>query len=93
LWPAKLNQARLDGEPHKRFGFALASQVVNACDEFAKREGFLPAMNIHGLKCKPGNRAEAMGCNPTLYSGDTQTPTIHAAQSQLGALRFLGSQS
>ena len=61
---AKLNQARLDGEPHHRAGLALAADVVNACDEFTKGEGFLPAIDSHGLKCKPGNRADAMGCSP-----------------------------
>jgi hypothetical protein len=64
LLSAKLNQVRLVGESHNPSGFAFAADVVNARDEFTKRQGFLPAIGFHGLKCKPGNRAGAMGCSP-----------------------------
>jgi hypothetical protein len=46
---AELNQARLDGEPHNSFGLFSAAGVVNARNEFPKRQGFLPAIGFHGL--------------------------------------------
>ena len=61
---SKLNQACIDGEPHNPFGFLSAAGVVNGHDELTKRQVFLPAIGFHGLKCKSGNRADAMGCLP-----------------------------
>lgn len=64
---AKLNQVRLDGEPHNPAGFPFAADVVNARDELTKRQGALSAIGLHGPKCKPGNRAGAMGCLPHVH--------------------------
>lgn len=64
LLSAKFNQVRLEGEPHNAPGFAFAAAVVDARDEFTERQGFFPAIAFHGLKHKPGNRADAMGCSP-----------------------------
>jgi hypothetical protein len=57
LLSAKLNQVRLDGEPHKPSGLAFTATVVNARYELTKPECFFPVMGFHGLKCNPGNRA------------------------------------
>jgi hypothetical protein len=48
FWSLKLNQLRLDGEPHNPSGLMFATGVVNACDELPKRQGFLPALGFHG---------------------------------------------
>jgi hypothetical protein len=61
---AKVNQVRRGGEPHHPFGFLFAAGAVNARDEPAKLQDFLPAIRFHALKYKPGNRADAMGCFP-----------------------------
>jgi hypothetical protein len=42
---SKLNQARINGEPHNSFGFLSAAGVVNACDEFTKRQCLLLVIN------------------------------------------------
>ena len=64
LLSAKFNQVRLDGEPHKSPALVFAAAFINARDEFTKGEGLLPAIDSHGLNCKPGNGADAMGCLP-----------------------------
>jgi hypothetical protein len=51
LFSAKLNQVRLDGEPHNSFGFLSAASVVNGHDELTQRQDFLPAIGFHGRKC------------------------------------------
>ncbi|HEY5232918.1 MAG TPA: hypothetical protein VIK35_05240 [Verrucomicrobiae bacterium] len=61
LLSAKLNQARLDGEPHKPSGCAFTAAGVNMRDEFAERQVSLPAITFHGLKYKAENRATDMG--------------------------------
>jgi hypothetical protein len=66
LLSAKLNQVNLDGKPQNPSGLAFAADAVNARDPFTKGQGFLPAIGFHGLKCKPGNHAGAMGCSPHL---------------------------
>jgi hypothetical protein len=40
---------RLDGKPHNPSGFAFAADVVNARDEFAKRQRSVPAIVLHAL--------------------------------------------
>lgn len=72
LLSAKLNQMRPDGEPHNSGGFAFAADFVNARDELAKRQGFLPAIRFHAPKCKSGNRAGAMGCSPHIRPGESK---------------------
>jgi hypothetical protein len=66
LLSVKLNPMRLDGEPHNPSGLRFAPDIVNTRDEFTKRQGPLPAILLHALKCKPGNHADAMGCSPHL---------------------------
>src|ERR1035438_1213438 len=61
---SKFNQVRIDGQPHNPSGFAFAPSVIDARDEFTKRQASLPAIGSHGLMCNPGNRASAMGCSP-----------------------------
>jgi hypothetical protein len=70
---SKLNQACIDGEPHNPFGFLSAAGVVNGHDELTKRQVSLPAIGFHGLKCKPGNPAGAMGCLPHMGHSQPQT--------------------
>jgi hypothetical protein len=48
LLSTKLNEARLDGEPHNPPGLLSAAGVVNARNELPKRQGFLPAIGFHG---------------------------------------------
>ena len=62
----KLDQMRLDGEPHNPFGVAMAAAVIDARDKFAECHGIFPAIAFHGLKCKLKNLADAMGCSPHL---------------------------
>jgi hypothetical protein len=66
LWPPKLVQVRVEGEPHKSTGPAFTPGIVRGGDELAKRQWFLPAIRFHRLKYKPGDRATAMGCSPHL---------------------------
>ena len=46
---SKLNQARLDGEPHNPSGLVFAVGVVNARDELTKRQGLLLVIDLHGM--------------------------------------------
>jgi len=80
---SKLNQACIDGEPHNPFGFLSAAGVVNGHDELTKRQVSLPAIGFHGLKCKPGSRADAMGCLPHMATHSRKPPAD-------GWLRLLG---
>jgi|SRR5208282_424075 len=64
LWPPKLDQVRVEGEPHKSTGPAFTPGIVRGGDELAKRQGFLPAIRFHNLKYRLGDRAAAMGCSP-----------------------------
>ena len=47
LWSAKLNQVRLDGEPHNPSGLVFAVGVVNARDELTKRQRLLLVIDLH----------------------------------------------
>ena len=45
----------------RHMGFGCRAQLR---DELTQSQGFLPAIRFHGLKYKPGNRADSMGCLP-----------------------------
>ena len=47
LLSAKLNQVRLDGDLHNPARFAFTADVVNGCDEFTKRPGYLRGIVFH----------------------------------------------
>jgi hypothetical protein len=47
LWPSKLNQTRVDGEPHNSSGPVFAPSVMHSGDEPTKRQGFLPAIGLY----------------------------------------------
>ena len=49
LLSAKLNQVRLDGEPHNPSGLVFAVGVVNARDELTKRQRLLLVIDLHGM--------------------------------------------
>jgi hypothetical protein len=49
LLAAKLNQVRLDGEPHNPSGLVFAVGVVNARDELTKRQWLLLVIDLHGV--------------------------------------------
>jgi hypothetical protein len=61
---AKLDQLRLDGNLHNPASFALAADVVNACDEFTKRPGLFRGISFHELKRRLEDRIDVMGCLP-----------------------------
>jgi hypothetical protein len=49
LLAAKLNQVRLDDEPHNPPGLVFAVSVVNACDQLAKRQRLLLMVDFHDM--------------------------------------------
>ena len=49
LLSAKLNQVRLDGEPHNPSGLVFAVSVVNTRDELTQRQRLLLVIDLHGL--------------------------------------------
>jgi len=61
---SKLDQLCVDGEPHKSAGPSFTPNIVRGSDELAKRQWFLPAIGLHGLKYKPGDHAPAIRCFP-----------------------------
>src|SRR5580692_9029166 len=63
---AKLDQVRLEGEPHNPSGLAFAADVINALYEFTKSQLSFPAMGFHSLKYNPGESGTAMGSSPHL---------------------------
>lgn len=60
----KLNQVRLDGEPHKPSGFLFAAEIVSVGDKLTKPQDFLAAIFLHHVECKPEHRAIAIGDSP-----------------------------
>ena len=46
---AKLNQVRIDGEPHNLSGLVFAVGVVNARDELTQRQRLRLVIDLHGL--------------------------------------------
>jgi hypothetical protein len=64
LLSAKLDQVRLDGEPHESPGLALVAAFIDARHEFAECQGFLSAIIFHALKYKSSRCADDMGCSP-----------------------------
>jgi hypothetical protein len=44
---SKLNQVRINGEPHNPFGLVFAAGVVNARDELTKRQCLLLLIGFH----------------------------------------------
>jgi len=69
LWSAKLNQVRLDGEPHDSFALAPAAAVIDARDEFAECQGFFPALILHGLIINHHAARATWGVTLTRISG------------------------
>jgi hypothetical protein len=63
---AKLDQVRLESEPHNPSSLAFAADVVNALYEFTKSQLSFPAMGFHGPKYNPGDSGAAMGSSPHL---------------------------
>ena len=49
LWSAKLNQMRLEGEPHNPACLVFAVSVVNARDKPAQRQHFLLVIGLHDM--------------------------------------------
>jgi hypothetical protein len=47
---SKLNQVRIDGEPHNPFGFLSAAGGVNGRDQITKRQWLLLVIDLHGMK-------------------------------------------
>jgi hypothetical protein len=64
LWSWKLDKVCVDGEPHNPFGPAFAPGVVRRDNELTKRQGFLPAIGLHGLKYRPGSQGALWGVHP-----------------------------
>jgi len=69
---SKLNQARLDGEPHNPSGLVFAVGVVNTHDELTKRQRLLLVIDLHGIRIgrKPHGRygvfhSYGISANPT----------------------------
>lgn len=60
----KRDPVRIDGEPHNPFGLLSAAGAVNARDELAQRQKFLPVIGFHRRKYRPGARAPAIRCFP-----------------------------
>jgi hypothetical protein len=60
---SKLNQVRIDGEPHNPFGLLFAVGGVNGRDEITKRQRLLLVIDLHGMRIG-GNRAGAVGLYP-----------------------------
>lgn len=50
LLAAKLNQVRLDDEPHHPSGLVFTVGVVNARDELTKRQRLLLVIDLHGMR-------------------------------------------
>jgi hypothetical protein len=48
LWPSKLNQVRVDGQPHKSFRPAVPPSAISASNEVTKRQYLLFAIVFHG---------------------------------------------
>ena len=48
LWPSKLNQVRVDGQPHESFRPAAPQSAIRAGNEVTKRQYPLPAIGSHG---------------------------------------------
>jgi len=69
---AKLDQLRLDGNLHNPAGCAFAVNVINTCDEFAKRSGSLAGSCLHKLKLKEEARLMTWGIYP--MDADTLSP-------------------
>jgi len=72
LLSAKLNQVRLDGEPHNPSGLVFAVGVVNTHDELTKRQRLLLVIDLHGIRIgrKPHGRygvfhSYGISANPT----------------------------
>jgi hypothetical protein len=67
LLSAKLDQVRLDGEPHESSGLVPpcgTAAVIDARDEFAECQVFFPAVIFHVLKYKSPNRQMPWGVLP-----------------------------
>ena len=63
---AKLDEVRLEGEPHNPSSLAFAAHVVNTLHEFTKSQLSFPAMGFHSLNYNPGESGTAMGSSPHL---------------------------
>jgi hypothetical protein len=89
LMSAKLNQVRLDGEPHKPSGFLFAPEIVNVRDKFTKPQDFLAAACFHEQESKPENRAAAIGCSPdAMFFVDSAPEKVFGLEErQLAAAR------
>jgi len=65
LWVSKLDQMRVDGEPHNPSGPSFTPGSVRGGDETTQRQGLFPAIGFHGLKYKPETVPALWGVHPT----------------------------
>jgi hypothetical protein len=63
LRPPKPDQMRVNGETNRSTDPAFTPGVVRGGDELAKRQGLLPKIRFHNLKCKPAELATAIRCS------------------------------
>ena len=81
LLSSKLNQVRLDGEPHNPSGLVFAMGVVNTRDELTKRQRLLLMIDLHGMNIgkKPHGR---YGVFPS-YGISANPRSLRAAEAQV----------
>ncbi len=61
---SKLNQVRIDGEPHNPFGLLFAVGGVNGRDEITKRQRLLLVIDLHGLNIGQETARALWGVSP-----------------------------
>ena len=49
FWSSKLDEVRVDGEPHHAFGPAFTPRFVRRSDEPTQGQGFLSAIGLHSF--------------------------------------------